>query len=789
MALPRKVPLSRPNHAITDAERGRIEQIDRLVAIGARGVPDLVTSLSEPSWTVRRAVVAGLASLGNDAVSGLCTFLREQRTSEAAIAAAVDALAASIGPAVTGEVIVLAEHSNPAVVADAAQILGRRRAVDASALLARLVEHEDDNVAVASIEALGMIGGTAAVDALVRVVESRKFFRTYPAIQVLARTGDPRAVPPLAALIADESYRFEVVRALGRTGTAHAIKPILSVMKSPSESIVRLVAVSLAELIERAEWAGAGDHVNEVLRAEVSPRLGRFVSALRGGDPEERTALAKLLGRAGDLTVLPSITALLDDSATAPAATDALEHLGRASDDGLIEALRISDSSKRAALLPLVRSKNAASTVRDLLADEDAEVRARACEALARIGDTSAVKALFAALGDTSARVAHAAISAIMTLGSNDTEALALEAARAGRPGVRRHAIRLIGAFGFPAGFEVLEDAIGESDRKIAELAITGLGSIDDARVDTLLAELAASPDDALRAAVMRAAGLRGGSASVKVLAGGLADPAPWVRYYAAQSLGRIGIDDAPDASRLLIDRLRDPAPHVRIAVLEALSKLRSQEAWDAVLRAATSRDADERRAGLVGVGLHAREGATTILVEASRSDDPATRLVAISALAKFDDPAALATLDAAVADGTREVRDAALSVLAERDDERAARVLVDWALRSQPEHPVQRAVSRPGIGRIAVIKSRLLTADRRSAPLLVAALARMQTEPSRQALMEALSSANPAARAAAATALVASGHEAAVRMVSGLVATDPDPEVRRVCAAALAMT
>lgn len=781
--------MNRPSHAITEAERSRIEQVDRLVAVGARGVADLIASLSEPSWTVRRAVVAGLASLGNDAVSALCTFLREQRTSEAAIAAAVDALAASMGSAATGEVVALAAHRNPAVVADAVQILGRRRAVDALPLLAMLVEHADDNVAVAAIEALGMIGGTAAVESLVRVVESRKFFRTYPAIQVLARTGDPRAVPPLAALIVDESYRFEVVRALGRTGNANAIKPILSVIRTPSESIVRLVAVSLAELIERAEWAGTGEHVNEVLRKETSPLLSRFVSALRGGDPEERTAIAKLLGRAGDLSVLPSITALLDDSATAPAATDALEHLGRSSDEGLVEALRASDPSKRAALLPLVRSTAAAATIRDLLADEDSEVRARACEALARIGDTTAVNALFTALGDSSARVAHAAISAILTLGSNETEALALEAARAGRPGVRRHAIRLIGAFGFASGFDVLNEAIKESDRKISELAITGLGSVDDPRVDALLAELAGSKDDALRAAVMRAAGLRGGSESVKLLAAGLSDPAAWERYYAAQSLGRIGIDDAPDVSRLLIERLRDSAPHVRIAVLEALSKLRSQEAWDAVVRAATSRDADERRAGLVGVGLHAREGATLILVEASRSEDPATRLVAISALAKFDDPAALATLDAAVADGTREVRDAALSVLAERDDEGAAHVLVDWALRSQPEHPVQRALSRPGVGRIAVIKSRLLTADPRSAPLLVAALGRMQTETSRQALLEALASANPAARAAAATALVASGHAAATRAVSALVATDPDPEVRRVCAAALAMT
>jgi HEAT repeat protein len=287
----------------------------------------------------------------------------------------------------------------------------------------------------------------------------------------------------------------------------------------------------------------------------------------------------------------------------------------------------------------------------------------------------------------------------------------------------------------------------------------------------------------------MRAAGLRSGEATIGVLLRGLSDPAPWVRYYAAQGLGRIGDEAGPDASKQLIEKLRDPAPHVRVAVIEALAKLRTQDAWDAVVRAATSRDADERRAGLVGVGLHRREGAASILVEAARSEDPATRLVAISALAHYNEPEALATLDAALRDSTAEVRDAALSVLADRDDEAAARILVDTALRSQADHPVHRAVSRPGQGRVSVITAQLAKADPRTAPLLVAALGRMGTPSARQSLFGALSSSNPASRSAAASALVATGADDAVRAVSQLANNDPDPEVRRVCAAALAMS
>jgi HEAT repeat protein len=680
----------------------------------------------------------------------------------------------------------LAKHDNPQVVADAAQILGRRRVPTSVPILSELVHHDNDNVSVAAIEALGTIGGTAAVEALIRVVDSRKFFRTFPAIQVLSRTGDPRSVPPLAALLADETYRLEVVRALGRTGMASAIEPITSLLKNPSDAIVRLVAVSLAELIARAEWTGTTDHVLAVLKTAIAPWLGRVAAALRGADQGERNAIATLLGRAGDASVLPAITAMLDDVTAATAATDALQHLGRSSDGALVDALATADAPQRAAILPLLRSQQAAAAVRALMRDDDAEVRARACEALARIGDTTSVPMLFEALADPSARVAHAAISAILTLGSSETEALALAAVRSERPALRRHAIRLLGAFGYRSGLAPLREAIGDSDRRIAELAIAGLGTIDDPAVDDVLAGVASSSDDALRCAVMRAAANRTSPAAAAMLAKGVSDTASWVRYYAAQGLGKIGGSDDPQTSRLLIERLRDNAPQVRIAAIEALSRLGSPEAWEAVRGAAASNDPDERRAGLVGVGMHAREGAIEILIEAARSPDPATRLVAVSGLARLQEPRALAALEEAVSDATPEVRDAALSLLAERQDEPAARVLVDCAVRTEPNHPVHRALSRPGPARIAVILQRLKVADDRIAPVLVAALSRMHVDRATTALFDALALTNPAARAAAASALVAANADGAQTAVSVLAQNDPDPEVRRVCAAAL---
>src|SRR4029079_13890471 len=126
-----------------------------------RAVAALMAMLTDGSWTVRRVVVAALAGMGDAAVGPLCTLLRSRRASGPRIAAAVDARVASTGYA-DEAVAQLASDAHPAVVADAAAILGRRRAQMALPTLIRLLKHADDNVAVSAVEALGRIGGRAA---------------------------------------------------------------------------------------------------------------------------------------------------------------------------------------------------------------------------------------------------------------------------------------------------------------------------------------------------------------------------------------------------------------------------------------------------------------------------------------------------------------------------------------------------------------------------------------------------------------------------------------------------
>jgi HEAT repeat protein len=767
---------------LTDAERHRVERIDRLVLRGAASVAELIDGLGDASWTVRRAVIAGLAALGDDAVGPLCGWLRDVRSSERAISAVVDALSASVGDSAVPALLALLGDPRPAIIADAAQILGRRAAATAAPALAALLEHVDDNVAVAAIEALGTIGGTHAIDALIGVLGRRSFFRTFPALQVLARADDPRAVAPLAALLDDESYRIEAARALGRSGCVQAIRPLASLLPQPGDAIVRLVALALADLVARARWHGADEHVAEVLRGVVGPFLGRFTGALRTGDVAERNAIAVVLGRIGDAGVVPDLAGLLDDPEVRVAATDALQRITRHEDDALIAALTSADSATRTAVLPVVHTLRAADAVRALVTDDDPEIRAQACEALARIGDSSAVALLFSAMSDAHPRVGHAATAAIQSLGVPDTAERVIAVLRSGTPVARRHALRIISHMGFSEALAPVLEAIDDPDLRIAELAVGALGMMVDPRIDPAFARLAVDPREPIRAAAMRAAGHRGGAGALHVLEVGLRDDAAWVRYHACQGLGRIG--DGTTAA-LVVGRLADPTPHVRIAAIEALARISPPAAWQALCSAIRSTDLDEQRAALASMARQARDEALVFLLQAASSPDSATRLIALSGLARRSEPAAIEALARAASGPDPAVREAALSLLGDRADPPATAALVELALAMGLDHPVHPTLSRPGAERVHAIALRLTSADDRETGVLVAALARMGDEPATAALFQALSSENPRARRAAATALVEIGAEGAQAAVAALALADPDPEVRRVCTAA----
>lgn len=773
------------NYTVTDAERSRVAGVRNLAQKGKPGTAELVSMLADPSWVVRRAVVESLSLAPDTALEMLLDVLRFSRDNEARIAAAVDALSAYHGDA-EDALLKLTEHKDPAVVADALQILGRRRSEKAVPTLIRFTAHESDVVSVSAIEALGRIGGRAAVDALIDTVGTGNFFRTFPAIDILGRSGDRRVVEPLAKLLANPNYLPEAARALGRSGEKAAVKPLLDLFRSQSDSVIRVAAVSLWELRERyADRAGGdGTAIDEILRAGIgSEVVRRLTRVINGLDVPETVAVCRLFGAVGNAEATSLLTMQLDGPpAVAESAAEALRKIGKESDLHLLRALRAGDSGRRKALLPVVSSTFAATEVSMCLTDADPEVRALACETIARLGNTSVVPELFALLADDNLRVVHSATAAIQALGSRQARELAMTSAKSANPVVRRASLRILSYFGDAGSLQPILEGLEDPDPRVREVAIQGLPYVEEPRAATALYQITRSKDPRTRALAMRALGQlpRAEARVFSILLRGLSDDDAWVRYYSCQSIGRLGYSDgAVEVATLL----KDEAGQVRVSAVEALSHLDSNEAHRALRVAATSDELDIRRAAIVGLGMIHRLEDLPIVLEAATSPDISTRIIALSALVSFGSPSVIGALSAAAADADEQVRSTAISLLAAREEQEATEVLIHLLGAPLARERAMAALLVPNSVRISGILSSLENAGIDLATDLASILSRMQTRESRAALLSVMNLHNASARKAAASVFGVSLDASRIAALRNAAENDPDESVRKLSA------
>jgi HEAT repeat protein len=381
--------------------------------------------------------------------------------------------------------------------------------------------------------------------------------------------------------------------------------------------------------------------------------------------------------------------------------------------------------------------------------------------------------------------VVQAAIAAIQSLGSAQALALAAQAARAPSPTVRRAAMRILAYFGDASALEPLLQGLQDADPRVREAALQGLPYLEDRRALEALLEAAREDEPRTRAAAMRALGHAGGDARVQAfLLRGLGDAEPWVRYYACQSLGRLAYE--PAAARVA-QLLEDSAGQVRVAAVEALSHLRGEQAHRALQQAAQAEEPDVQRAALIGLGIRGQPEDLPLLLSAVGSPDIATRLVALSAMAGLPSPTVMQTLGQAAADPDEQVSTAAIGFLASRPEQQATDILVGLLTLPAARQRALPALAVPSPGRVAGLLAALQTADDELAPLLTAALARLQRKEACEALLQVLGRGNPSARMAAASTLSALGTSWALAALTEAARSDPDPRVRQVCALLLA--
>ena len=766
-------------------DESALAEVSALAARAEAGIEPLLAMLPSHGWAVRRAIVQALSDAPAAALPLLVSSLVMQRSSEPIVSGLVDALSASRVP-VELNVRQLLDDPSPAIVCDAIQILGRRRDADSVARLVELTEHVDDNVALSAIEALGRIGGQEPLQRLLELAEGSNFFRVFPAIEALGRCRDERALPALTRFLDKPLYAPEAARALGRLGSIQAVPSLLRVMTRGPESNVAIGAASLVAIDTRVGELGPKSAVRRAVREHAEPGLrDRLARAMSFADSKEQLAIGRVLVWLATAESVSDLLRLLTNGAedVSSLALQGLTELSKLGEPQLLQLLQSGSSELRAKLLPhLVGLGVASEAVAACLHDPQASVRALACHALSRGSSTRVVPRLFELLKDPDLGVVHAAIGAIQSLGSEETERLALAAARSSNSSERRAALRIVTYLGYDESFQLCADAIAGDDERLRDIALSALPNLDDPRATPLLLEAAQQGGPRTRAAALRALGNTTATPEVKAaLDTALDDVDAWARYYACQALGKLG--DGAALGRI-VARLADPAGQVRMAAVEALSRIPGAAATRALSEIAQTQDAEMARAAIVGIGERGEAALRPIVEQALRSDDATLRLVAVSSVARLGK--AQGELGRIVqSDADPSVRRAAFELLANDPSELSTTTLLE--LLEAEQDAALYGLAQHLEARLPVLAVALGAATDVLARQILSVLSRTELPSARRVVDQAFGMPNVSVRRAAAKVLSLLLDDEAKSSLARAASADPDPEVRRISALAIA--
>ena len=417
------------------------------------------------------------------------------------------------------------------------------------------------------------------------------------ACALLKRIGTARAVPALAALLADDQL-------------SHAARYALESMPAPEAGRALIAAL---EKCSGLTQTGLVISIGNRREAGALPALAKLVSS---SDPDVAAAAAVALGKIGGPA---AVTALKAGRTRAPAPVQ------QAITDGLLRCAeqRLTLEGRRSvyAFAADADSVVAAGIYLELLESKDPRTRTAACRGLILASDKGAA-------------------------------AIALKALQGSDPFQRIAALQLVAQIPGPAATKLLAESLASLPPDIQASVIDGLRDRGDAAAVPAILDALKSPSDAVRIAAVHALGAIGDVSVILPLASAAAASKGVERDAARTALDRLRGRDIAQSMLITIARA---TPDAQTELILSIGRRRETSAAPTLLQSAgTTPGEAQRTAALQSLALTADEtvaaGLVTLLVKASTDaarDAIENALLSLCARSKHSDACAAPVINA----------------------------------------------------------------------------------------------------------------------------------------------